>query len=651
MFNEAPAQSAHVNTDSHRLRYKPVVSNGKATNIEDVEEYQPGGFYPVDIGDKILKIFEIVHKIGHGQYATVWLGWNLIKHEWRAIKIFKARCSAKAMSAFKKLEKANLRPATDHTRAHIQLPEEASWIKSANGQHLSFVLPLHGPPITYHDRKSRTVHRKLLLQAAEGLRFLHDNGIAHGGIRPSNVLIRLKNIGDISKEIMVEKLGRPVKHKVEAVEPGAKSVKSHAPNYLVASTTYLERLEKELEVVIVDTGIASSIDEKRNLEDNVKDDEEVRYMAPEVYFRFGTSHGSDVWSFALLVARMRRRHCDLFAKRPGSEQSRRESYEKELLDAYDASPGLSRDTAISAKSAQATTDFIERIRTRLDPKTDSPNSSEDRLPRAEVEALVDLLAKMLGYTPEHRITMQEVVGHVFFDVVGKPFKSLSDDDLDRNGACTKVDSEPKAAVEVETPTITANLEALQLVLRGGGPHETPEDDNTALDGGSQQAFEAPPTEQIASASESSQQRPKAAEAVPDGASSQERSPRSAPGPSSPTPVPGSPPAPQPPSARLAGVVLPSTGGLTLLGFVLASVLFLSHLLVYMAANRTSARGTLIRKPCGPGFVSAQTRRLSAQTVFFEGVMAFPEHKGAMNDVTECPVFDDLRFESEVKAIT
>ncbi|CAK7275186.1 hypothetical protein SEPCBS57363_006551 [Sporothrix epigloea] len=44
--------------------------------IEDIENYAPGGYHPVEIGDVISsgeREYEVVHKLGHGGYATVWL--------------------------------------------------------------------------------------------------------------------------------------------------------------------------------------------------------------------------------------------------------------------------------------------------------------------------------------------------------------------------------------------------------------------------------------------------------------------------------------------------------------------------------------------------------------------------------------------------
>jgi hypothetical protein len=46
-----------------------------ATFVEEsLEEYRPGGCHPVRIGDQFNRgRYEVVSKLGHGVYSTVWL--------------------------------------------------------------------------------------------------------------------------------------------------------------------------------------------------------------------------------------------------------------------------------------------------------------------------------------------------------------------------------------------------------------------------------------------------------------------------------------------------------------------------------------------------------------------------------------------------
>src|ERR1700733_10118486 len=42
--------------------------------IEDIEDYHPGGYHPISIGDTFDHgRFRVLHKLGFGGYSTVWL--------------------------------------------------------------------------------------------------------------------------------------------------------------------------------------------------------------------------------------------------------------------------------------------------------------------------------------------------------------------------------------------------------------------------------------------------------------------------------------------------------------------------------------------------------------------------------------------------
>lgn len=65
------SQVASNSTTKPKFKYRLIVSTGNISPFEDAEAYRPGGFCPVDIGDKILEAFEIVHKLGYSQHAFV----------------------------------------------------------------------------------------------------------------------------------------------------------------------------------------------------------------------------------------------------------------------------------------------------------------------------------------------------------------------------------------------------------------------------------------------------------------------------------------------------------------------------------------------------------------------------------------------------
>ena len=68
---------------------KQLYERGWLHDAENREEYQPWGFHPVHIGDRFGTAgqFRIIHKLGRGGTATVWLCRDQDTQEYVALKI------------------------------------------------------------------------------------------------------------------------------------------------------------------------------------------------------------------------------------------------------------------------------------------------------------------------------------------------------------------------------------------------------------------------------------------------------------------------------------------------------------------------------------------------------------------------------------
>jgi serine/threonine-protein kinase SRPK3 len=63
-------------------------------HVENVEDYRPGGFYPLRLGDSFGNgRFKVVPKLGSGGYATVWLARGTPLDAYVALKILQAEYS------------------------------------------------------------------------------------------------------------------------------------------------------------------------------------------------------------------------------------------------------------------------------------------------------------------------------------------------------------------------------------------------------------------------------------------------------------------------------------------------------------------------------------------------------------------------------
>jgi serine/threonine-protein kinase SRPK3 len=64
-------------------------------DLENLEEYVPGGFHPISVGDTFCDgRYTVVHKLGFGGYSTIWLARDRQLNRYVSLKIFAARVSA-----------------------------------------------------------------------------------------------------------------------------------------------------------------------------------------------------------------------------------------------------------------------------------------------------------------------------------------------------------------------------------------------------------------------------------------------------------------------------------------------------------------------------------------------------------------------------
>ncbi|KAI1395080.1 kinase-like domain-containing protein [Hypoxylon fuscum] len=274
-------------------------------DTENIYEYFPGGLHPVHIGDILDDRFEVVHKLGQGGFATIWLCLETQIHKWRAVKIIKAEESYEGapeaeLTSYIKTLKGCDREAWEAN--HISLPLEHFWLEGPNGRHLCEVLQVHGPSIEgkWHYRvldDGLVTLRDLLLQTATALKFLHDRDICHGDLTPRNILVRLQDISHIGKKEMIEKLGEPELETVGAA--GGVDVTPMAPRYKVPPAD-IRLLGIVNEIVVTDFGESfrpsGEVPKSRGIP--------LRYAAPEAAFLCDPGLPSDIWSLACVILKV-----------------------------------------------------------------------------------------------------------------------------------------------------------------------------------------------------------------------------------------------------------------------------------------------------------------------------------------------------------
>jgi hypothetical protein len=127
--------------------------------MEDVEGYRSGtdGFHPVDIGDTFKnERYKILHKLGSGGYATVWLARDHLNRRYLALRI--SRASAKYCTPDVDLKllaylQDKISTVGGPGSEFIDIPLDSFHIQGLNGRHHCLVSKPAGPRLWAACRK------------------------------------------------------------------------------------------------------------------------------------------------------------------------------------------------------------------------------------------------------------------------------------------------------------------------------------------------------------------------------------------------------------------------------------------------------------------------------------------------------------------
>lgn len=148
-------------------------------SLEDVEQYRRGGRHPINLGDILSNKYKVIHKLGHGGFATIWLARILQENQYVAIKVLSANAPVEDLKFLTYLR--------DHGGKHPNIIslQEAFRVQGPNGLHQCLVFDSVGPSLKQITDGQHRLSKHIALNAArkiaEGLAHLHSTGIGHGG--------------------------------------------------------------------------------------------------------------------------------------------------------------------------------------------------------------------------------------------------------------------------------------------------------------------------------------------------------------------------------------------------------------------------------------------------------------------------------------
>ena len=282
-------------------------------DVEKVELYRPGGYHPVSLGDTLKsRRYEIIHKLGYGGFATVWLARDNEEERYVAVKIVRADPSQNALDTdIKVLDYLKERATSTPGAYFIDLPIEHFWITGPNGSHICIVSHVAGPSIAQLTRAQAMSKKKLTLdvheapmaalQLSQCLAFLHspDVGVVHGDLTSSNVLLEILGFDHLTKSQVIQLLGRPIRELV--VSNSDEPLGPSAPQFLYEPVDIMRLLPRATgNIKLIDFGNAFFAN---NPPKSVGTP--ACFRAPELILENKFGKESDAWALACTIFEIR----------------------------------------------------------------------------------------------------------------------------------------------------------------------------------------------------------------------------------------------------------------------------------------------------------------------------------------------------------
>ncbi|KAI1173944.1 kinase-like protein [Nemania sp. FL0916] len=387
-------------------------------NNELRDEYKPGGYHPVWLGDLLKdERYKIIHKLGHGTFSTVWAARDRQEGRYVALKINIAKkndgTEARMLRAISSL------PDNQYGgRSHIRQIFDDFVVTGPNGDHQCFVLELMGPSVldlvNSHFHKNHRIPGALAKatarQVLSAIDFLAGHGLVHGDIHTKNIAFPMPNLDELSESQFIDRFGLPKAVKAYGMGEQPSST-VHAPPYILDTLSFANEdslhllgTNPQVKIIDFDTAFPESHPPDRSVTPIV-------LRPPEAIFGERQDRHVDRWAMgcllfelvcgqtpftslgaipASMVAEMRQTLTDEFPERW------REKWEK--MKGNFEGESITRLTIHDC--VQGSYFFKDR----------KPDFTD-----AELRTIVELIDRMLKFEPSLRASPRDILNHSWFD--------------------------------------------------------------------------------------------------------------------------------------------------------------------------------------------------------------------------------------------
>ncbi|KAH9874832.1 hypothetical protein J1614_004319 [Plenodomus biglobosus] len=413
--------------DSDLWRFEKTVAT-----CEWAEEYSPGRFHPVNLGDTFHHgKYRVIRKLGNGSYSTVWLAVNSDTPRYVALKIIiaKAASSATELSIHEKVSSLS---SKDPNSQYITILLDAFQHEGPNGKHQCLVFEVMGAtaaslveelpenkPKMYGkvERYPKWVAKKILLHTLRGLAFLHRNGVVHGDIQPGNLLFSVQGIDEIKEgELMQDESTTAI-----PLQRLDGKMDRWAPKNLYLKQSLHDRVKLTSELLVKLSDLGSAFWASQPPDSTVTP---VALRAPELILRQRFGSGIDIWSFGCLMFEFLTGRTLFALMMLGHDQEEQDDTDDDHLTQLNdiirplpdammqAWPRASKWFGPNREHLQPYGDEEPYIHDSLDDLFNQNRSPE--IDDEEAAILIALMRQILEYDPQSRPAAEDLLKHPWF---------------------------------------------------------------------------------------------------------------------------------------------------------------------------------------------------------------------------------------------